>query len=98
MSLPADITIDRDTPPVRGNDLVAQINNLIDENRTLRTGLADTAAALNLLQTAVDTMATKLNADAGVTDTNYAATNATHAVTTTAFATDTTHKAHKLKH
>lgn len=112
MSLPADVTIDNNSAPMRGNDVVAQLNNAITEIRTLRTGLAELAAAHNALAIKADTLATaynatltKLDSDAGVTGTDYHATNPAvvtfesgNAVVATAYATDSTHIAKKLKH
>ena len=60
-------------------DLNAVEASVIVDLTTLRS-------AMIVLATALDTLATKLNADAGVTDTNYATTNAatmgTPAITT----------------
>lgn len=86
MGTPADVTLDRDTPPLRGEDVRTQLNHLIADVRVLRTGLAALAAAYNA-------SLTKLDADAGVTDANY---NATGAVVTTTYALDTTLTAAKV--
>jgi hypothetical protein len=86
MALPADLTIDIDAPPLRGVDVLAQLNNAIEEIRVLRTALAALATSYNATLT-------KLDADGGVTDVNY---NSTKAVVTTTYATDTTHVARKI--
>ncbi len=52
-----------------GRDMQLLLENARQDNAALR---ADIAA----LSTALDTLAAKLNADAGVTDTNYATNNA----------------------
>lgn len=98
MALPADVTIDANSSPLRGTDYQRQINHLVDEVRTLRTGLAALAVQFNAVLVKLDTQATKLNADGGVTDANYAATYVSgNAAVDTAYATDATHVAAKLK-
>jgi len=51
-------------------DLPTILRDIADDLAALRTGINATTGALN-------TLATKLNADAGVTDTNYVDNNAT---------------------
>jgi hypothetical protein len=61
-------------------------SNLDAEVATIITDLGNLRTAVNYGLGALDTLATKLNADTGVTDTDYATDNATHdapAITTT---------------
>ncbi len=59
MAFVADVNVDRDTPPLRGDQYRLMINNLVTDIRYLRTQINGIVA--------------KLDADAGVTDTNYTA-------------------------
>lgn len=56
---------------------MAEINqNATEGNESLNKVLKSILTDLTNLTTALNTLATKLNADAGVTDTNYATANA----------------------
>ena len=89
---------------VNQRDLVATLENMRDVINANRSQVITTRALVNSIKTQVNalvidmasrvtnhnTLATKLNADGGVTDTNYAAATAQTGVTVTATSLGTT--------
>lgn len=56
--------------------IIDAFNSVITDLAAIRTAVNANVVDIAALKSAHDTLATKLNADAGVTDTNYAATAA----------------------
>ncbi len=71
-------------------DIDAVEASVIVDLGAIRTAVIAALTAIDTLAGAVNTLATKLNADAGVTDTNYAAANAVNNASTSSPAALTT--------
>lgn len=89
-ALRADLLVSATNATVVQADLDATEATVIADMTAIRAGVIAALTAIDTLAGALNTLATKLNADAGVTDTNYAAANAVNNASTSSPAALTT--------